>query len=40
MCRARIEAQIEKTHDGRERKQRAAEKVDDQITRELEFEDT
>ena len=39
VCRARMEAEIEKTREGRERKQRAAERIDDQLTRELELED-
>ena len=39
LCRARMELEIEKTLDGRERKQRVAERLDDQLTRELELED-
>jgi hypothetical protein len=34
-----MELEIEKTLDGRERKQRVAERLDDQLTRELELED-
>ena len=39
ICRDRMEAEIEKTLAGRERKQRAVERLDDQLTRELERED-
>ena len=39
VCRALMEAEIEKTREGRERKQLAAERIEDQLTRELELED-
>ena len=39
ICRARMESEIEKTLDGRKRKQRLAERLDDQLTRDLELED-
>ena len=39
ICRARMEAQMEKSTEGRERKAKSTERIDDQLTRKFEVED-
>ena len=39
ICRARMEAELEKSFEGRERAQKATERIVDRLPRKLEIED-